>query len=89
MNIRPIQPAFNGFIQTYYDEGHGHLKPITFNTNSINFEPLDTGYYSSDLTKVSSQGKEYKIPCSYSKFTETCKRASQSEANFERLDIQA
>ena len=55
MNIRPIQPAFNGFIQTYYDEGHGHLKPITFNTNSINFEPLDTGYYSSDLTKVSSQ----------------------------------
>lgn len=43
MNIQPIQPAFNGFIKTYYDEGHGYLKPITFNTNAINFEPLDTG----------------------------------------------
>lgn len=87
MNIHSIHPAFTGFIQTYYDEGHGHIKPITFNTNAINFEPLDTGYYSSNLTKVMSQGKEFKIPCSYKKFTETCKKASQSESNFEKLDI--
>lgn len=89
MNIQPIQSVFNGFIQTDYDEGHGYLKPITFNTNAINFEPMETVYYSSDLTKVRSQGKEYKIPCSYNQFTETCQKASQSEANFEKLDIQA
>ncbi len=87
MSIHAIGPSFTGFIQTSYDEGHGYLKKITFNTNNINFEPLNTGYYSSDLTKVRSQGKEYKIPCSYEKFTETCKKASQSESNFEYLDI--
>lgn len=89
MNIQKITPAFTGFIQTSYDEGYGYLKPITFNTNGINFEPLDTGYYSSDLTKVTSQGKEYKIPCSYRDFSEVCKKASQTSSSFEKLDIKA
>lgn len=86
MNIHSIQPAFKGFIQTTYEDWHnGYLKHITFNTNEINFEQIN--YCTSDLTKVTSQGKEYKIPCSYKKFTEACRKASQTNSSFVKLDI--
>ena len=75
MQIRPISPSFNGYVEVNCrQERNGRLTSMTFNTNAISFSPsLKSGktdiYYGSQVCTAD---------CPYDTFQQACLKADVS-----------
>lgn len=75
MQIRPISPSFNGYVEVNCrQERNGRLTSMTFNTNAISFSPsLKNG-----KTDIYYGSQEYTADCPYDTFQQACLKSDVS-----------